>query len=128
MHTYKGISACKATRILMNVAQGIAAVSGHDVVISDLVIDLTNMRKYFYNNARKDAEYYFTLREIGTISHENREECFKKAKDCSYPVVIAKVVRHKACVDDYYDLTLMFTTFNGNFRIEKELENDFNSL
>lgn len=128
MHNYKGISACKATRILMNVAQGIAAVSGHDVVISDMVTDLTNMWKHFYNNAQKDAEYYFALREMGSVSHENREECFKKAKDCGYPVVIAKVVRHKACVDDYYDLTLMFTTFNGNFRIEKELENDFNSL
>ena len=128
MKTYKGISSCKATSILMNVAQGIAAVSGHDIVISDLVIDLTNMRMYFHKNARNEVEYYIALREMGSVSHENREKCFEKAKDCGYPVVIAKIVRHKAVVDDYYDLTLMFTTYRGNFRIEKELENDFNSL
>ena len=116
MRKYEGLDAGKVVSILMNVAQGIAAVSGCSLVVSDLAIDLGTMRLSFAKAGNK-KEYYFAFREMG-VESGTKKKVYECCKHLGYPIVIAKVEQKEICMTDY-DLTLCFSeSFTGNALLE----------
>jgi hypothetical protein len=120
MRTYAEQNFPAMSEILMQVAQGIAAVSGYKYVISDMVHTLHDLSTKLYE---LEQPYYIGIREQG-VEGGTKEYCLDRCKGLGYPLVIAKI--DKGTPFDW-DLTLMFTHnwMNGD---NNYMEQEFNSL
>lgn len=120
MKTYKQIHFSHISEVLMQAAQGVAAVTGYKYIISDMVYSIANMRN---DIAYDGGPYYIAIREQGT---ESGLKCFciERCRMLGYPLAIAKIERDKVCD---YNMTIMFT-HNWMDGDNSYMEQEFNSL
>ena len=102
MRTYAEQNFPAMSAILMQVAQGIAAVSGCKYVISDMVHTLHDLSTKLH---KMEQPYYIGIREQG-VEGGTKEYCLDRCQGLGYPMVIAKV--DKGTPFDW-DLTISFT-------------------
>lgn len=122
MKTYNQIHFSKISEILMNAAQGVSAVTGCNLLVSDMVYCLAD----FNTNRRwseKSEPYYIAIREMGVESGD-KATCIDRCKGLGYPLVIARID-----IDKHIDLnmTIMFT-HGWMDRDNNYMEQEFNSL
>ena len=119
MKTYNKIHFNKVCQILTSVANGVAAVSGFDYVVSDMIYSLAEISKMINVS---DVPYYIAVREQGTECG-NKAHCIDRCKCLGYPIVIAKIEK------DTFDLnmTIMFT-HGWMDRDNNYMEQEFNAI
>lgn len=121
MKTYNQIHFSKISEVLMNAAQGVSAVTGCGLLVSDMVYALAD----FNTNRRwsENAEpYYIAIREMG-VESGGKTACIDRCKGLGYPLVIAKI--EVAHID--YNMAIMFT-HGWMDRDDNYMEQEFNSL
>ena len=124
MKTYPNKNFSQICSILMQVAEGIAAACGYNLVVSDMIYSLSSLGGERHCWRRGDKRpFYIAIREQGTESGY-KEECIERCKGLCYPLVIAKVEMDEVCD---YNMTIMFTHnwMNGD---NNYLEGEFDSL
>ena len=120
MRTYNQIHFSQISDVLMQAAQGVAAVSGLKYIISDMVYTLGGMR---VDIAVDKEPYYVAIRELG-VEGGTKDYCLDRCQKLGYPIVIAKVEGDKVCD---YNMTITFT-HGWMDRDNNYMEQEFNSL
>lgn len=120
MKTYPNKNFSQICSILMQVAEGIAAACGHNLVVSDMVHTLSDLSEKMWKN---EVPYYIGIRHQG-VEGGTKEHCLDRCKGLGYPLIIVKLEK-----DFFYDfnMTIMFTHnwMNGD---NNYMEGEFDSL
>ena len=119
MKTYKQINFGKLASILMQVAQGVAAITGYNFVVSDMVYSLNNN----IPRCTKKRPIYIAIREMGTECGDI-VDCMERCKTLGYPIVIAKIEPDKV-ID--WNVTITFTR-NWASGDNNSMRQEFDSL
>lgn len=104
---------------LMQVAEGIAIVSGHNYVVSDMVHTLSALHDYVHSVDHEGAPYYIAIREQGVESGD-KKHCLERCKGLGYPIVIFKI--EEELID--YKMTIRLSTHTDGDWTDMEMEFD----
>lgn len=121
MQNYEQIHFSQISEILMQTAMGVSAVCGYRLVISDMIISLSDLNDKSFIGTKEP--YYIAIREMGTESGF-KEHCIERCKGLGYPIIIAKIEADK--VRDY-NMAITFT-HGWMDRDNNYMEQEFNSL
>jgi len=120
MRTYFRKTFPAMSSILTQAAQGFAAVTGNNYIVSDMVHSLSELHKHIISER---TPFYMAIREHGVESGD-KEYCFERCKTLGYPLVIIKIEDDK--IGDF-NLTLMLT-YNWMSGDNNSMRQEFDSL
>lgn len=112
----------KIACILTQAAQGFSAITGCNLIVSDMVYSLADLSMNIHSGGLKEP-YFIAIREMGTESG-NKEHCLDRCKGLGYPLLIAKIERDRV-IDMNMTIMLTHNWMNGD---NNYMEQEFNSL
>lgn len=105
--------------ILMQAAEGMAAISGHKYVVSDMVQTLSELNEHIMSED-SETPFYIAIREQG-VEGGDKKYCLERCKGLGYPVVIFKV-EEDSPVDFKMSVRLSTQTYGNRLAMEQEFD------